>query len=395
MKVPLRVFFTIFIVIVGILALSGQASTHAAASAAQMSLFQTFDGNFPSTQDYQQTAPKVKFVWGASTNEVSVWKKYNPSIQLAYYIPFNRDPQSNSLQWWQKNHPDWVVYRCDRHTPAYINNEPNVPLDISNSSVRSWQIQNFALPALRLGYTAIGWDNLDPNWRGACGHYLHGQWVQNYSGAANDPNWRKAVLNWLVAQKQQLHALKTPLLSIPNADFQGWAYQGLSTLKQITDAADSIFEEQGFVGPSRIESPTWEPLRDWMLYTQQQGKMFYSCNGLPQNPQQADVLWVAANYFLLNQGHLSLWISRDQAYGYPASTYPEYNAVALLQRSVGQLYVSQYLQRRDYAGGLVLANTDSVSHVFLVPGQKKDLFGNHISGKITVQSGAGVILLNA
>ena len=69
--------------------------------------------------------------------------------------------------------------------------------------------------------------------------------------------------------------------------------------------------------------------------------------------------------------------------------------MSLLQRPAGQVYVSQYLQRRDYAGGLVLTNPDNVSHVFLVPGHKKDLIGNRVSGKITIQSGAGVVLLNA
>ncbi len=395
MKATLHIFFAIFIVSVGILTFFEQASANTVASTPQMSLFQVFNGNFTSQKDFQQTAPRVQFVWGASTDTVSVWKQYNPTIRLAYYIPFNRDPQAHTLQWWQTNHPDWIEYRCDRHTPAYKGNEPNVPLDISNPAVRSWQIQSFALTASQLGYGAIGWDNLDPNWYGACGHYQHGQWVQSYSGATNDPNWHKDVLNWLVAQRQQLHTLKTPLLSIPNVDFQGWAAQGLSTLKQITDATDAIFEEQGFVGSNRILSSTWSSLEDWVVYTQQQGKMFYSSNGLPHSPQQADILWIVANYFLLNQGHLSLWISQNQMYGSPAMIYSEYNAASLLQRPLGQLYISQQLERRNYAAGMVLVNPDTIAHVFLVPGKKKDLSGHPVSGHITIQSGAGVVLLNA
>ena len=395
MKATLHIFLSSFIVIVGILTFVEQVSAHTVASTPQISLFQVFNGNFASDKDFQQTAPKVQFVWGASTDTISVWKHYNPTIRLAYYVPFNRDPQAHTLSWWQTNHPGWVEYRCDRHTPAYKGNEPNMPLDISNPAVRSWQIQTLILPASQLGYAAIGWDNLDPNWYGACGHYQQGKWVQSYSGATNDSNWHKDVINWLVAQLQQLHTLKTPLLSIPNVDFRGWALQGLSTLKQITDATDAIFEEQGFVGSNRILSPTWNTLKDWIAYTQQQGKMFYSCNGLPHNPQPADLEWIVANYFLLNQGHLSLWISRDQAYGSPAGIYPEYNAVSLLQHSLGLLYISQHLERHDYSGGLVLVDADAVSHVFLVPGRKKDVYGHPVSGHITIQSGAGIILLNA
>ena len=395
MNAKVRIFLALFIVATGILTCVGQTSANTAANAPQMSLFQVFNGNFVSNKDFQQTAPKVQFVWGASADAIGIWKHYNPTIRLAYYLPFNRDPQAHTLQWWQTNHPDWVEYRCDRHTPAYKGNEPNVPLDISSPSVRSWQIQTFALAASQLGYSAIGWDNLDPNWYGACGHYQHGRWVQNYSGSTNDANWHKDVINWLTTQRQQLHALKTPLLSIPNVDFRGWATQGIATLKQITDASDAILEEQGFVAANRILNPSWNTLKDWIMYTQQQGKMFYSSNGLPHSPQQADILWIIANYFLLNQTHLSIWISRDQAYGSPATIYPEYNAAPLLQRPLGQFYVSQYVERRDYAGGLVLVNADTVAHVFLVPGKKKDVYGHPVSGHITIQSGAGIVLLNA
>lgn len=395
MRQSLYRFLSLPVFIVSLLAFAAPAHADSAATPLKVALFQSFDENFASQADFQRAASVVNFVWGAAGYNVSIWKQYNQSIKLSYYLPFNRDPEVNDLQWWQTNHPDWVMYRCDKHTPAYKNNEPNIPLDISNPAVRSWQLQNFVLPAAQQGYTAIGWDNLDPDWYGACGHYQNGQWVQLYSGNTDDANWRRDVLDWLAFQKQQLHALQTPLLSIPNVDFSGWAPQGLPVLEQITDNSDQILEEQGFIGPGRITASLWSTLRDWLLYTQAHGKMFYSSNGTSHDPDETDVLWTLANYLLINQGNLSLWLSRDQAYGVPVVSYPQYQAASALQFPTSQLYLSQNLYRRDYAGGLALVNTDSTAHTFTFTGQKKDLDGNSVSGQITVQPGAGVVLLNA
>lgn len=370
------------------------AHARAATTSLRVAFFQSFDGNFASQADFQSVASTVNFVWGAADYTIATWKQYNQHIQLSYYLPFNRDPAAYDLQWWQTNHPDWVMYRCDQHTPAYKNNEPNVPLDISNPAVRDWQLQNFVLPASQEGYTAIAWDNLDPNWHGACGHYQNGQWVQLYSGATDDPNWRRDVLNWLAFQKQQLHMLQIPMLSIPNVDFEGWSAQGLPVLEQITDNADQILEEQGFIGANRILGTTWSTLKDWQLYTQEHGKMFYSSNGISHDPDESDLLWMVANYLLINQGNLSLWLSKDQVYGYPMVNYPQYQTVSALQQPNGQLYLTQNLYRRDYTGGLALVNTDTIPHNFAVPGKKKDLDGNTVSGQITLQPGSGVVLLN-
>ena len=41
-------------------------------------------------------------------------------------------PQTN-LSWWQKHHPSWVVYQCDRTTPSYEFGDVNVLLDIIKS----------------------------------------------------------------------------------------------------------------------------------------------------------------------------------------------------------------------------------------------------------------------
>src|SRR2546429_9873306 len=73
---------------------------------------------------------------------------------LQYYIPFHRDNGtfSNSgayhdLAHWKAAHPDWVLYKCDRVTPAYEFGDPNMPLDFANPALVSWQIQTYVQPA--------------------------------------------------------------------------------------------------------------------------------------------------------------------------------------------------------------------------------------------------------
>jgi len=65
-------------------------------------------------------AARYDLVWGASTYNVAAWRQGNPNVFITYYIPFHRDYGTfsnnsalHSLAWWQANHPDWILYRCD------------------------------------------------------------------------------------------------------------------------------------------------------------------------------------------------------------------------------------------------------------------------------------------
>ena len=136
------------------------------------------------TFDYRSTPSDIAtlghlydFVWGASPAKLPLWRKANPDIVLAAYIPVNRDYEwchhhgdlrpggGRRLGWWQQHNPEWVVYQCDRVTPAYLYKDPScVPLDISNPEVLAFQWNNCTAPAAKLGYDAIGVDNFG-EWR--------------------------------------------------------------------------------------------------------------------------------------------------------------------------------------------------------------------------------------
>jgi hypothetical protein len=68
-------------------------------------------------------------------------------------LPFYRDHETffdshayHDLSYWEAVHPDWILYKCDRVTPAYEFDNPNMPLDFANPALESWQIQTYAMP---------------------------------------------------------------------------------------------------------------------------------------------------------------------------------------------------------------------------------------------------------
>ncbi len=52
----------------------------------------------------------------------------------------------HDLSYREAVHPDWILYKRDRVTPAYEFDNPNMPLDFANPALESWQIQTYALP---------------------------------------------------------------------------------------------------------------------------------------------------------------------------------------------------------------------------------------------------------
>jgi hypothetical protein len=61
------------------------------------------------------------FVWGAEASHV---EKYHNTSQagmvVSKYIPYAWAPDATqSLEYWQQTHPSWVLYKCDKKTPAW------------------------------------------------------------------------------------------------------------------------------------------------------------------------------------------------------------------------------------------------------------------------------------
>src|SRR5439155_5684487 len=127
-------------------------------------LFQTFDYNI---SDPATIAKRYDFVWGGQSDHVAAFRASNPGMSISYYIPFHRDEgtfpggrMQHDLAYWEVTHPDWILYKCDRVTPAFEFGGPDTPLDFSNPALVPWQIQTYAQPASVSGYDAIAADNI-------------------------------------------------------------------------------------------------------------------------------------------------------------------------------------------------------------------------------------------
>ena len=247
--------------------------------------FLTFDSRV-NASDVEAAAPGLDYVWGATAAHIPAYRKGNKDIVLSMYIPFARDPgctapadaavdigvPPNNLDWWLKNHPDWVMYTCDKKV-AYSEGDCNGPLDISNPEVIAWQ-QKFVRQAAAAGYDAMACDNfqLDNSFH-ACGVYRNKKWVQLYNGNGQDPKFNADVITWLGNFTRAAHTVQSkqgrPMMVIPNsggilprAAF-GPSYENL----------DGVLDEEGFTdwGQRLIKEEEFVALVQCVLHNMEHG----------------------------------------------------------------------------------------------------------------------------
>jgi hypothetical protein len=131
------------------------------------------------------------------------------------------------LTWLRANHPEWILYHCDRTTVKIWDHTDAKPqIDVSQPEVVAWQLGLLggeSSPRYQRGYNAISIDNfmVDNVGTGACGHFAkNGSWVQQYTGREWDPAWRRDMLGWLRSFYLGLQAVPAPYrpLLILNTD---------------------------------------------------------------------------------------------------------------------------------------------------------------------------------
>jgi hypothetical protein len=330
-----------------------------------------------------QTAKNYDFVWGADVGTdpgmIAALRASNPNIVLSYYISFNRDTgvfnnqdlaKQHSLSYWQALHPDWILYKCDRKTPAYeIGDTDIMPFDMTNNDFINWQVQTYAVPASENGYDAIAADNLNlDNQAGACGSYHNGQWVQRYTGQDKDPQWEKDVLYWVTQMQAKLHTLPHPLALVPNLGYYSGGVNGNSAndpvFQQIIDHVDGVLDESGFTkyGNGDLTGNDWINTVQFIQQVQQKNKAYYILDEFPTVPAPADAEWALSSY-LMAKGHLSgLFYCKVQGYGDYLS-HPETSAQ--IGMPISAMFQDQGVYWRLYSNGVVLVNP-STSQSFTV-----------------------------
>lgn len=348
-------------------------------------------------------APRFDYVAGASWYNVAAFRSTNPNISLTYYVPFHRDNGTftdytalRSLATWKATHPHWILYKCDRVTPAYEYGNPNVPLDFSNPALVTWQVQNYALPASKSGYDGILADNLNlQNLFGACGTYdKTGKWVQRYTGKANDPQWLQDVITWVTGMQAALHNLPHPLALIPNLDPGKALAPTDPRLQPVLDHIDGVLDEAGFTyyGTGDLTGNTWLLKYQLGEYVQSQGKPFYSVNNF-SSLNRANIQWALASYLMIKEHSCAVFISKTQDYGNDA-WQQEYQAQ--IGTPLNSMYQGQGVYWRDYSNGVSIVNSASRG-TFTVnlnaAYQYVDLYGNPVGPTVTMPPHSGLALL--
>jgi hypothetical protein len=331
-------------------------------------LVQPFDYNL-STSDIIQQGRHFSWLTEVSPDptRLAAWRRANKEIQVGIYLPFSRDWRSDThpmepLSWWESTHPDWIVYKCDRRTPAYILGDPNVPLDFTNPQVVQWQVQTFILPAYQDGYNFIAADNVDlTNWGGACGVFHNGVWQSLFT---KEIPWKMAVVNWLREIKQRL---PKGMKLIPNVSFSAVSPNPNPSnpdnelINDLIGSVDGIVEEDGFtVLRERGQSMSWNDHLYFINQVQMKGKPYFSNNQVAdvakiQHADFSTLDWILSSYLITNRGHEYLSISGYQQYG-TIVILPQYREVAQLGHPTEDPQENGVFFWRIFQHGLVLVN---------------------------------------
>jgi hypothetical protein len=364
--------------------------------------------------DYQISNPRtlrrnVDYIWGGYS--VNSSPRFGSNVHHGdVYLPFDLDayPQSfrgHSLNYWKATHPDWIVYRCDRRTPAYYGSgDTNVPLDFSNPAVRAYEVRE-AATAFREGAGGVGFDDFSfVNYADRCGVFRRGVWTPlGYPGAWQDNDKLDSdMILWLSDIRSRLHARFPSKTLGLNMDFR---LIGPQHLRELTPYVDFIFNEAGFTsyGSKNITGDQWQQEVQALEYLNSRGKAF-DVNGIvgarndgAVTPDQIN--WVLANYLLVKGRHSFTYIYAGNKAGYTGSpsgygtfyNRPQYHVP--IGHPTSGLLSSHGAEVRFFSGGLALVNP-SASQPAVVPlGETyRDMFGHSYSAA-TLAPASGIVLL--
>ncbi len=350
-------------------------------------------------------AGKVDYIFAAATSA-----GVPPSgIYVDGYLPYDRDDSNESFSWFQSNHPSWVVYTCSNNV-AYEFGNPNVPFDITNSAVQSYQIQEvskqFASVPEGFAFNGIGWDNIVTlNWIPRCKTLNGLTWDSLYTGAYIDQSYVNSIISWAANMYSAVHSEfpgKGVSMNLSTGS-TGYSSPKFEEISGLFPYVDLVFDERGFTayGNGPITGADWENEITNLELLNTENKAFFvsnEWNNVPndQSITHAQINWSLANYLLVKGSHSYVYIypldNGVQGYG---NFYdrPEYHVA--IGSATSARYTYDGVQRRDYSGGMTLVNPSStLSYTVTLPSTYSDLWGNHLSS-ITMAPATAEVLLSA
>ena len=358
--------------------------------------FQSFDGNVPY-KDRKTDGVRYDMVWGSSSP--SNWSMSNPAILNMFYIPMTTDGDpKNTLTWWQAFHPDWILYKCDRVTPAWSQGLPMVPLDISNPDAISWQISTYANKAQQSGYTGLAVDLVGfYNGNSGCGVWVNGKWVQKFSGQKSDPAWNAAVENWASTAYSYLHGMPVPMVLAGNHMVTS-ATPGDPNEQQLLSHLDIDEDEAGFTnyGNGFASDTVFNNLVYWMNYAQSIGHAFFVVDkwkSTPVSPSELD--WSLGTYLMGKSSGASVDVVGGAGYGYEY-WFPQQYA-SPIGHACAKMYLSQNVYFRKFSGGLAIVNTSPKSSytVTLPQPSYTSIEGGTVTSPATLPAQSAMVLLTS
>lgn len=361
---------------------------------ATLPLFVTFDSHVDirDLNGSSAAAPwraQEVFVWGATDNaaKMAAWRKAVPHAKLSYYMPYSRAPSASrgfGLEFWQREHPDWILYRCDRKTVAFWNDETaptgSVPLDFTNPDVIRWQVENQSKTAAQLGYDAMAFDNYGGGARQgaspgeACGVWLRNgtQWEYrfNQSGHTFSDLQSAAVRNasvvWLESVRARMAQLTPSLGIVPNLCIDepskshtpaDWAKS--ADAARVMAASTAVLSERGFTQWGSAKVGEAELLNEWGWIDRlaAASKAYYSINEVQAGVNASWVEWVIGAFLMAMQpaGLSGLWLGGVQDYG--GWSYTSRGLSAPIGAPLaGRRQLDAGVWIRNFSGGVALVN---------------------------------------
>lgn len=350
---------------------------------------QVFDSRIP---DKRVLAGHRDIIWGDAHEKI-------PGIYSTFYMPADRDfDRSHDIEWYRHNHPDEVVYQCDRRTVA---NEYKyafgyyTPVDINNPHVRTRLFSQAMerLTATARQYDAIAVDNVSArnDWK-RCGISRAGEWTPLYSGALPDPVFARDMARWVGWLGHSAHE-KGMCIAV-NLYFHGDDEDGY---RQIADQSDIVNDEHGFTRHCQPMDRGQAWIRRATLYAEVARKkpfeiIDYACPALKQIDQRV-LNWSIANYLLIKGDRTYLAIVPEGNVG-EFVDFPELYIPTGLP--LGQFERTDDIFFRRFERALSLVNPFSRAATYdLGKARWKDFVGRPVAGKIVLPGGTGLVLLSA
>ncbi len=400
-------------------------STMIADTTGRVGLFQEFD-RLMSPAQIVSDAPRYDAVWGAS--QPQLWLGAHPGMVVSrYFIPQEDRSQlsGHDLNWWQTNHPDWILYACRSNgTPTHDYawwpgvDAPDVPLDFHNPDVIDYQVRQLnGQNAIQNGDNALAIDQVifqdamvggNPNFgqtskpgEYACGVWSNGAFVRRYS-SASDPAWTADMLAFVTTARRIVttdpelapHHLKI-IVNHPQGSI------GDPNEQALLGAIDGFVDERGYADYGRYAASTdaarFNSLTKYLIYLQKRGIAVFIINYFKDaavTPQQRE--YAVAAYFMANEGGADLFITPST--GGMDNNFPEYGT--RLRAPCEEYHGGPFMYYRRYSGGLVVLNSGSLPALHMqaaLPANHNytDVDGRKITNPLDVASNDGYVLLTS